>query len=336
MFAAVVGLSSLPAHAQTITLTNGVQKYAALTSTTVTMSGRCELWVTNASPLSGCTINLNSSDAWLFLPGIKPSVTAATYLGQVKVNGSAVVADSNVRVVQYGQNGAVVFPQPSGFQPLTVFSGTDFTGTATQYGQWTYYTGSGFTNISSFKLKRGYQAVFAQSANGANYSKCYVAQDGDLEIGVLPATLDKQVQFIYVTPWRWTSKKGIANNPPVSWLNVNWWYDWNIDQSSSRDLEYVAIKQQPNWPGLSQNWQSLGINTVLGYNEPDNSSQDAYKNLTPPGSVTNAAARWPDLLATGLRIGSPATTDAGCSSWLYPFVSQADAAGYRVDFVAIH
>jgi autotransporter-associated beta strand protein len=336
MFAAVVGLSSLPAHAQTITLTNGVQKYAALTSTTVTMSGRCELWVTNASPLSGCTINLNSSDAWLFLPGIKPSVTAATYLGQVKVNGSAVVADSNVRVVQYGQNGAVVFPQPSGFQPLTVFSGTDFTGTATQYGQWIYYTGSGFTNISSFKLKRGYQAVFAQSANGANYSKCYVAQDGDLEIGVLPATLDKQVQFIYVTPWRWTSKKGIANNPPVSWLNVNWWYDWNIDQSSSRDLEYVAIKQQPNWPGLSQNWQSLGINTVLGYNEPDNSSQDAYKNLTPPGSVTNAAARWPDLLTTGLRIGSPATTDAGCSSWLYPFVSQADAAGYRVDFVAIH
>jgi autotransporter-associated beta strand protein len=117
---------------------------------------------------------------------------------------------------------------------------------------------------------------------------------------------------------------------------VNWWYDWNIDQSSSRDLEYVGIKQQPNWPGLSQNWQSLGINTVLGYNEPDNSTQDAYNNLTPPGSVTNAVARLPDQLATGLRVGSPATTDGGRSSWLYPFVSQADAAGYRVDFVAIH
>ncbi|HUZ06361.1 MAG TPA: LamG-like jellyroll fold domain-containing protein, partial [Candidatus Paceibacterota bacterium] len=198
------------------------------------------------------------------------------------------------------------------------------------------YTGAGITNISSFRLKRGYQAVLAQSANGANFSKCYIAQDGDLEIGVLPATLDKQVQFIYVTPWRWTSKKGIAGNPPYSWLNVNWWYDWNIDQSSSRDLEYVAIKQQPNWPSLSQNWQSLGINTVLGYNEPDNSTQDAYNNLTPPGSVTNAVARLPDQLATGLRVGSPATTDAGRTGWLYPFVQQAAAAGYRVDFVAIH
>jgi autotransporter-associated beta strand protein len=336
-FVAVISLS-LMADAQTITFTNGVQKYASLTSTTVNMSGRGELWVTNSStPLSGCTINLNSVDAWLFLPGVKPSVAATSnYLNQIKVSGAAAVADSNVRVVQYGQNGAVVIPQPSSFQPLTVFTGKEFIGTATSYSQWTYYTGTGITNISSFKLKRGYQAVLAQSANGANYSKCYVAQDGDLEVGVLPATLDKQVQFIYVTPWRWTTKKGIAGNPPYSWLNVDWWYDWNIDQSSSRDLEYVAIKQQPNWPGLSQNWQSLGINTVLGYNEPDNSSQDAYKNLTPQGSVTNAVARLPDQLATGLRVGSPATTDAGRSGWLYPFVQQAAAAGYRVDFVAIH
>ena len=140
----------------------------------------------------------------------------------------------------------------------------------------------------------------------------------------------------FVTPWRWVSEKGIAGNPPYSWLNVNWWYDWNIDSSSSRDLEYVAIRQQPYWPSLSQIWQSLGINTVLGYNEPDNSSQDAYNNLTPVGSVTNAVSRSPDQLATGLRIGSPATTDGGRSGWLYPFVQQADAAGYRVDFVAIH
>jgi autotransporter-associated beta strand protein len=321
--------------AQTLVITNGVQKYASLTSATVTMSNRCELWVTNSTtPLSGCTINLNSIDTWLFLTGVKPSVVASTYLSQIKITNGAAMADTNCRVVQYGQNGAVVIPQASSFQPLTVFTGAEFTGTATSYSQWNYYTGTAYTNISSFKLKRGYQAVFAQSANGANNSKCYVAQDGDLEIGVLPTTLDKQVQFIYVTPWRWTTKKGIAGNPPYSWLNVDWWYDWNIDQSSSRDLEYVAIKQQPNWPGLGQNWQSSGINTVLGYNEPDNSSQDAYNNLTPPGSVTNAVARLPDLLATGLRVGSPAPANGG--GWLYPFVSQADAAGYRVDFIAIH
>jgi autotransporter-associated beta strand protein len=334
----VVALMSLTqaASSQTVTITNGVQKYASLTGSTVIMSNKCELWLTNSSPLFGCAINLNSIDAWLFLPNVKPSVAVSDYLGQVQVSGAAAVAASNCRVVQFGQNGAIIIPQSSTFQPLTVFTGNEFTGIGTPYRQWTYYTGTGVTNISSFKLKRGYQAVLAQSANGENYSKCYTAQDGDLEVGVLPTALDKQVQFIYVTPWRWTSKKGIAGNPPYSWLNVNWWYDWNIDQSSSPDLEYAAIWQQPNWPSLSQNWQSLGINTVLGYNEPDNSSQDAYNNLTPVGSVTNAVARFPTQLATGLRVGSPATTDGGRDSWLYPFVEDAEAAGDRVDFVAIH
>jgi autotransporter-associated beta strand protein len=337
-FAFAVAMSvSFLANAQTLTLTNGVQIYTALTNTAVTMSNRCELRLTGAgNPMPGCTINLNSIDAWLFLTGVKPSVVVPTYLGQVHVSGASAVADSNCRVVQYGQNGAVVIPQPSTFRPLTVFTGAEFAGTATACSQWTYYTGTAITNISSFKLKRGYQAVLAQSANGVNYGKCYVAQDGDLEIGVLPATLDKQVQFIYVTPWRWTSKKGIGGNPPYSWLNVNWWYDWNIDQSSSHDLEYVAIWQQPTWPSLSQNWQSLGINTVLGYNEPDNPVQDAYKYLNPPGSVTNAVARYPAQVAPGLRVGSPATTDGGVSSWLFPFIQQADAAGLRVDFVAQH
>jgi autotransporter-associated beta strand protein len=329
MVAAVAGLSSLPAGAQTIAITNGVQKYAALTGATINMSGKCELWVTNASPLSGCTINLNSGDTWLFLPGVKPSVTAAMYLGQVKVNGAAAVADGNVRVVQYGQNGAVVIPQPSSFRPLTAFTGAEFTGAATQYGQWTYYTGGGIANIRSFKLKRGYQAVFAQSADGKHFSQCYVAQDGDLEIGALPSTLDKQVQFIYVTLWRWTGKKGIAGNPGIGWLNVLWWYDWNIDQNSSRDLEYMAIRQNQSWPSLNQNWQSLGVNTLLGYNEPDQVNQ---ANLT----VSQAISSWGDLLATGLRVGSPATSDAGPDTWLIPFVQQAAAAALRVDFVCTH
>lgn len=326
---------SLAVDAQALTITNGVQKYASLASTTVNMSGRCELWVTNSStPLTGCTINLNSVDAWLFLTGVKPSVTVSTYLSQVFVNGAAAVADSNCRVVQYGQNGAVVIPQASSFQPLTVFTGAEFTGTATSRSQWTYYTGTGITNISSFKLKRGYQAVLAQSANGANNSKCYVAQDGDLEIGVLPATLDKQVQFIYVTPWRWLAKKGSCDIAPGE-LNATWWYNWNIDQTSSRDIQYVAIKQQPYWPGLNQDWASRDVNHLSGYNEPNNPVEDAYQNLNPQGSVSDAVARWPELLGTGLRVGAPAVTDGGYS-WIVDFVNQADAAGYRVDYVPIH
>jgi autotransporter-associated beta strand protein len=320
----------LPADisAQTV-ITNGVQKYASLTGVTVTMSNRCELWVTNATtPLSGCTINLNSTDAWLMLPGLKPTVaSSSTYLSQIFINGVAAVVNSNCRVAEYGM-GAVVIPYPSTIQPLTVYSQPYFTGAATNLGTYTYYTTALNGNISSFKLKRGYAVTLAQNASGSAYSKCYVAADGDLEVSVLPSTLDGSVNFIYVTAWRWTSKKGIAGNPGNSLLNVQWWYDWNLDQNSTRDFEYVPIRQQRWWPSLSQNWSSRGANTVLGYNEPDNTTQ---ANI----AVGDAIWSWPDLLGTGLRVGAPAVTDGGWS-WITNFVAQADTAGLRIDFVPLH
>jgi autotransporter-associated beta strand protein len=316
-----------------ILITNGVQTYPSLAATTVTMSNRCELWLTNAiAPLTGCTVNLNSTNAWLLLTGIKPSVAVSTYLAQVRVNGAAAVADGNVRVAAYGM-GAVVIPQPPSFQPLQLFSGPHFTGVSTNLGQYVYYTGTGLgalnANVGSFRLKRGYQATLAQNASGAGYSRNYVAADGDLEISLLPGGLDRNVRFVYVTPWRWTSKKGIAGDPGNGQLNLQWWYNWNLDQNSSRDFEYVPIRQQRWWPGLGQDWKARGASQVLGYNEPDKSDQ---ANI----AVGDAIYSWPDLLGTGLRVGSPATSDGGWSSWMYPFISQADAAGLRVDYVAVH
>lgn len=322
---------AMVAPAQTITVTNGVQTYGALTNTTVNLSGKCELRVTSSTtPLSGCTINLNSADAFLVLPGIKPSSVVSSYLGQVRVSGAAAVVDSNCRVVEFAM-GAIVLPHTPSFQPLQVFSGPHFTGTAMSLSQYSYYKaslGALYANISSFKLKRGYMATFAQTESGTGISKCYVAQDGDLEVSVLPEEFDDSVRFVYVLPWRWTSKKGIAGNIE-SGLNVQWKYNWNLDQNSTRDLEYVPIRQQRWWPDLNQNWQTRGANHLLGYNEPDNADQ---ANI----AVGDAIWSWPDLLGTGLRVGSPATTDGGRSGWLYPFMAQADAANLRVDFVAVH
>ena len=51
--------------------------------------------------------------------------------------------------------------------------------------------------------------------------------------------------------------------------------------------------------------------------------------------VDDAINAWPGLLATGLRLGSPATSDGG-QGWLYKFLDKADATGLRVDFVAVH
>jgi autotransporter-associated beta strand protein len=331
--AAVASLLVLTGSAQTLVITNGVQTYATLASTTVTMSNRCELRVTATNaPLTGCLINLNSVDAYLVLPGIKPSTVVSTYLSQVRINGAAAVADSNCRVVEYAM-GAIILPHASSLQPLTVFSAPYFNGASLALSQYTYYKsglGAMYAKISSFKLKRGYMAVLAQTENGTGLSKSYVAQDGDMEVSVLPAEFNNSVRFVYVTPWRWSSKKGTAGNPGNNLLNVQSWYNWNIDQNSTRDLEYVPIRQQRWWPDLaSQNWQSRGANTVLGYNEPDHTDQ---ANMT----VGDAIYSWPDLLYTGLRVGSPAPSDGGYSSWLYPFIAQADAANLRVDFVAAH
>ncbi len=330
----LIAFSGAPilAFAQTIVLTNGVQTYSALTNTTVIMSNRCELRVTASDgPLSGCIINLNSPDSFFALLNIRPSIAVASYLSQVRVNGAAAMPDTNCRVVEYGL-GSIVLPQAPSFQPLQAFSEPHFTGTSATYSQNVYYKGASLgalnATISSFKLKRGYVATFAQNESGSGISKCYVAQDGDMEVSVLPARFDNSIRFVYVLPWRWTSKKGIAGNIEGP-LNVNWKYDWNIDQNSTRDLEYVAIRQTRWWPGLSQNWQAGGVNQLLGYNEPDNTAQ---ANI----AVGDALWSWPDLLATGLRVGAPAVTDGGRNGWLYPFIQQADAADLRVDFVPLH
>jgi autotransporter-associated beta strand protein len=328
---ALVFVFSTTAWAQTIIITNGVQNYVGLTNTTVIMSNRCELRVTAAaSPLSGCIVNLNSADAYLVLPRIKPSVVVSTYLGQVRVNGAAAVADSNCRVAEYAM-GTIIVPHAPSVQPLTVYSGPHFTGSAMSLSQYVYYRsslGSMYANISSFKLKRGYIAVMAQTENGTGLSKSYIAQDGDMAVSLLPEQFDDSIRFVYVLPWRWTSKKGIAGNPGNSLLNLQWWYNWNIDQNSTRDLQYVPIRQTRWWPGLGQNWQTRGANHLLGYNEPDRPDQ---ANM----SVADAISGWPDLLGTGLRVGAPAVSDGGLG-WLYDFIDEADAAGWRVDFVPVH
>lgn len=60
------------AFAQTLSLSNGVHTYVALTNFTVTMTGRCELRITaTANPIPGCIIHLNSPDAWFILANIR-------------------------------------------------------------------------------------------------------------------------------------------------------------------------------------------------------------------------------------------------------------------------
>ena len=331
---------SLPGIAGALTLDHEKATYSALSSESVTMTGHSELLLTGTGdPLPGCTIHLNSTDSWVFLTGVSPSSTVATLISRFRVNGATAVVDTNVRVVQY-VNGSVVIPQPPTYQPLRVFTGRHLGGTSRNLGLYSdnfnVGLGSFADNIRSFVLKRGYTATFAANENGTGASANYVAQDSDLEISIMPAGLDRTVSFVRVFPWRWVSKKGSCDIDPVA-LNAGWHYNWNNSVNSTRNWEYVPIKQQPYWPGLGNpgSWRTQQVNHVLGFNEPNNSVEDAYKNLTPQGSVSDAVARMPELLATGMRLGAPAVTDGGYS-WIVDFVNQSNAAGYRIDYVPVH
>jgi hypothetical protein len=337
-------LIPLAAAAQTLTMTNGIQTYTALTNTTVTMTGRCELRVTaTTNPIPGCIINLTNASpgAWLFFPNIRPSVVSAFYLSQVKVNGANAVAGSNCRLDQYAM-GSVIIPQAPSYTPMTVFSGQNFLGTSAQFGLYTYYNttaalGAMYRNISSFRLKRGYATTFAQNANGTGASKVYVAQDADLEVGIIQTSLDHACSFVRVFPWRWTGKKGWggAADGTAALVNPLWSYDWNNGATSTLDTEYVPIR----WGG-GETWDPYSTDNsiqksthILGFNEPDSTAQ---ANL----SVATAIADWPNLMQSGLRVGAPAVSDSGVSGqgldWLYSFMSQANALNYRVDYVPVH
>ena len=332
---AAMGMLSL-CNADTITLDNEIRTYASLSNATVIMTGTSELHLTHSStPMTGCVIHLNSPDAWLFFSNLRPSaVNTETYLNQIRVNGAAAVLNSTVRIVQY-EVGTVVIPHGPNYQPLQVYNGIHFNGTAMNLGVYTYHRDSqlGAMNnaISSFRLKRGYMATFAQESDGSGVGKVYVADRRDLEIGLMSPDLDNTVSFVRVFPWRWTSKKGWAGGAyEAGMVDSAWRYDWDNAGQSTLNIEYVPMRHNANWNSYSNINNKQNVTHALGFNEPDKSDQ---ANMT----VDQALGQWPNLTASGLRLGSPAPSDASSGlDWLYAFIDEADARNYRVDFVAVH
>lgn len=281
-------------------------------------------------PLLGSSVNFTESDGWIFFEKIKPSVVVSTFLDRMLVNGIPAKHDKNVRVVQHA-HGSVVIPHAPDFPGLIVYGKPKLSGESIALTSYVQYGESMLGKISksmgSFVLKRGYMATFAENEDGTGVSRNFVAQDHDLVFEEMPKGLDHGVRFVRVFPWRWVSKKGIAGGIHEK-LELGWFYDWNIGKRSSLDLEYVGIKQKRYWPNLKQNWKAKGINHLLGFNEPDRPDQ---ANMT----VDQAIAGWPELQRTGLRLGSPSTSDGGLD-WLYAFMEKANKEGLRVDFVAVH
>jgi hypothetical protein len=297
------------------------------------LSGSTELHITGSSnPLQGSLLDLQGDNIWLYFEGIRPSKFSRQLLAQVLVNGQRAQIDTTVRLVQYRQ-GCVLISQPSTYQALEAFAVPNLGGNSLSFTSYTYYKapelGAFHNAIASFRLKKGYMATFAENEDGTGASKVYVASEQDLIINTLPASLQGNISLVRVLPWAWVSKKGWCSAPLLGdSLYAAWNYNWNNNGESTLDMEYVPIRQTQWWPSLATTNAKQKVTHLLGFNEPDASSQ---ANMT----VEQALAAWPGLLQSGLRLGSPAPTDGG-ANWLYSFMEKADLAGYRVDFVAVH
>lgn len=117
--------------------------------------------------------------------------------------------------------------------------------------------------------------------------------------------------------------------------NLSWFYNWRSHRN--------GINSRPGVVFVPMIWgrRHLTANDVelarqngpilLGFNEPDHRGQ---ANM----SVEEALDLWPQLMATGLRLGSPATAGdpSPRGSWMERFMSGAKSRGYRVDFLTVH
>ncbi|GAB2541152.1 glycosyl hydrolase [Rufibacter soli] len=305
--------------------------YATTFNTNFIVSGKTELHFTaDVTPFVNSSVDLASDNAWLYFDNVRPAVVLSNWLQHVKVNGAPAVNNSNVRVAIY-KNGTVVIPNGNltSKEALEVFLQPNLAGESRKYAIDTYHTALGeFNNaIKSFKLRKGYMATLASNADGSGFSRVFIANDDDLIINTMPEGLDGTVSFIRVMRWDWVSKKGKAGWSPDK-VNSTWYYDWNVGGNAAANYDYAIIRQNAGWPGWNELNSKKNVNHLLGNNEPDRPDQ---ANMT----VDQALAQWPDMMKSGLRLGSPAPSDP-FNGWLPPFLKKAEELNYRVDFVAIH
>jgi len=111
--------------------------------------------------------------------------------------------------------------------------------------------------------------------------------------------------------YTWSATPGVGGPPGVQFVPMVW---------GAADVTPSTLSQ------VRQEGHYL-----LGFNEPDMTSQS---NMTP----TQALGLWPQLMATGMQLGSPAVADDGATpgGWLDQFMSGAAARGYRVNFITLH
>ncbi len=118
-------------------------------------------------------------------------------------------------------------------------------------------------------------------------------------------------------------------------IQPGWFYTWESTNqwitNAPENAEFIPII----WAAANANATEIAAaqavsDTLLGFNEPDNSAAAGGTEVTPSAAL----ALWPQLEATGMRLGAPAVAQGAHLSgqWLDTFM----AGNPRVDFIPLH
>ncbi len=140
--------------------------------------------------------------------------------------------------------------------------------------------------------------------------------------------------------------KGFAGDPTacadMQHLSVSWYYNWKQTPStgcSSTGIPFVPMiwghtGSEQSASGISSavsSFVSKGYGYVLGFNEPDNSTQS---NIV----VATAVSLWPSFDNSAIVLGTPATqANSTGQAWFTSFMGSVNGSStLHADFIALH
>ena len=309
----------------------------------IVMDESSYLYLDGSYPIEeGLSVTFESNKSWIRLNNVEPFTAYYYYSDNFFQENQALSYPESLRIDNYYQNGSVVRPNHDNSSNLTVFSENNFNGEFGNISNSDVFTDESIpsnlnNNISSFKLKKGFMATFAENNDGTGNSKVFIASKDDIVIDELSDYLNNKISFIRVLPWNWVSKKGTAGD--IQYMNNNWFYKWSNNGDSDLDREYTPMA----WgKGAADDDNDIEIiknkyksTHILAFNEPDdcNGQSGQYGNMC---VVDTSLTYYKNLLKSGLRMVSPACRQDAVFNWLNEFNSKAIDENIRIDVIAVH
>ena len=301
------------------------------------------IYLDNSYPIGeGLSITFESNNTWIRLNNVKTSTAYYNYSDNFFQENQVLSYPETLRIDNYYQNGSIIRPHNDNSSYLTVFSENNLNGEFGNIFNNNVYLDESIPNglnndISSFILKKGYMATFAENNDGTGNSKVFIASEEDIIIDELSEYLNNKISFIRVLPWNWVSKKGTAGD--IQYMNNDWFYKWSNNGNSGLEREYTPMA----WgKGAADDDNDIEIiknkyksTHLLAFNEPDdcNGQSGQYGNMC---VVDTSLTYYKNLLKSGLRMVSPACRQDAVFGWLNEFNSKAVDENIRIDVIAVH